>query len=128
MKNNKIVHITLLMILFSLYSYVDKEHSIIGKWYAEEIEKSTIEIEQKEDGNFYGEIVASEKKEWIGKMVLDNLKYDSKTNTWKGEIYSLKRNMTIDVTLSLESEMRLKLVGNKLFMTKTFYWKKSSSK
>ena len=124
MKNNKIVHITLLIIIFSLNSFANKEHNIIGKWYAEEIEKSTIEIEQKEDGNFYGEIVASEKKEWIGKTVLDNLKYDSKTNTWKGEIYSLKRNMTIDVTLSLESEMRLKLVGKKLFMTKTFYWKK----
>jgi hypothetical protein len=57
-------------------------------------------------------------------MVLKGVSYDTDVQVWRGEVCSLKRKLTIDVNISLESAIRIKLVGRKLLMSKTFYWDK----
>ncbi|MEM6321653.1 MAG: DUF2147 domain-containing protein [Bacteroidota bacterium] len=98
--------------------------AIIGVWKAEAIENSSIELYEAEDGLLYGKIVDSSEKDWIGKVIFSEGTYDAEANHWQGELYSLKRKMTIAATLSLESDKKLKVVGKKFFMTKTFYWER----
>ena len=50
------------------------------------------------------------------------MKYNSELEHWIGTIYSPKRSITIDGTLSLEIDGRLKIVGRKYFLTKTYHW------
>ncbi|MEL6844002.1 MAG: hypothetical protein AAFP02_12400, partial [Bacteroidota bacterium] len=61
-------------------------------------------------------------KDWIGEVILKKAKYDPDQKAWVGIIYSLRMYFTVDAVLSLESDNRLKLVGTRWYMTKTFYW------
>ena len=102
------------------------QHSdtIMGIWKATDLNNSTIELYETEAGLLHGKIIDSDEKAWIGKVILTEGKYDSKNNQWQGNLYSLKRKMTIPATLSLTSKNKLKLVGKKFLMTKTFYWER----
>ena len=110
-----------ILILF-LTAFTLNEGAILGNWKAPDLENSTIKVYKSSNGYFYGKIIDSDKKEWINEIILKKAKFDPKTKSWKGQIYSLARDITIDVTLSLESTQKLKLVGKKYFFTKTFYW------
>ena len=110
---------------FMLFTaFAPTNDSILGIWKATEMENSTIEVYRNKDGLIYGKIISSDEQDFIDKLVLKKAKYDPEDNVWRGEIYSLKKDMTIDVTLSLISDKKLKIVGKKYFVTKTFYWEK----
>ncbi len=100
------------------------ESPILGLWFAADLHNSTIKVYQARDGLIYGKIVKSDNKDWIGEVILKKVRYDAKSNTWKGEVYSLTMFFTVGVELSLLSEAKLKIVGTRFFMSKTFYWKK----
>lgn len=124
MNTIKIKGLIIAIITFGLISSFSMADPIIGKWSAPDMENSIIQVYKDKDGFIYGKIIDCDKKEWIGKIVLRKVTYDRKNNQWKGEVYSLLRNTSIDVTLNLESRKKLRLVGKKLFFTKTFYWSK----
>ena len=97
-------------------------NTIIGVWKATDLNNSIIELYKGKDGLLFGKIIDSDEKAWIDKVIFTNGKYDSKEDHWQGNLYSLKRKVTIGATLSLASKNKLKVVGKKFFMTKTFYW------
>ncbi|MEL6254863.1 MAG: DUF2147 domain-containing protein [Bacteroidota bacterium] len=111
-------------LFFLLTAFSLSQESISGKWFSPDLSNSTIEIYKAEDGFQYGKIVESDEKDWIGETVLKKLAYDQKAKSWKGEVYSLVRKMTIDVEVTTTNESKLKLVGSRFFFTKTFYWSK----
>jgi len=119
---NKILTVAVITIL--LCSSFTTENSILGNWFSPDMEHSTIEVYKADDGLIYGKIIDCDKKEWIGETILKKVAYDEESKQWKGEIYSLVRNTSIDVTLNFHSENQLKIVGKKWFITKTFYWSK----
>lgn len=98
------------------------DDEILGEWLATDLENATIQVYKAQDGYIYGKIIACDKKEWIGEIILKKVKYFEAKNRWKGEVYSLKRKMSIDVTITVPTDKKLKLVGSKWLMTKTFYW------
>lgn len=98
--------------------------SILGIWKAAALENSTIEVYRAEDGYLYGKIIESDEEDWIGEVILKKVTYDADDQLWKGEIYSLRMFFSVEAELSMESEQRLKLVGSKWGMTKTFYWER----
>lgn len=120
---NRIVFSTTIVLLIT--TTLTTAQTIVGNWVATEIENSTIQVYESKDGFLYGKIIASDKKEWIGEIILKKVKYYPKEKVWKGEVYSLLRRFSIDATLSMETSKRLKLVGRKFFMTRTFYWHKN---
>jgi len=117
------VTITTLVITISM-AFTTLEKDIIGNWKAVEMENSTIKVYKAKDGNIYGKIIESNRKDWIGEIILKKVKYIADDKEWKGELYSLQRKMSVDVTITLLSQNKLKLVGKKFFMTKTFYWER----
>ena len=96
--------------------------SITGTWYAEELDQSVIEVVTLEDGSYEGVIKSSSKADYVSHKVLYDFEYDVEKNHFAGTISSAARNMELDGTIVLEEDGRLKLVGKKFFMTKTFYW------
>lgn len=95
---------------------------ILGKWYAEEMDESVIEVKQDTDGSVKGVIIESSNEEYVGKKVIYDCRFDAEDDAYKGKIYSVARKMEIDGTFTLEAADKLKIVGKKLFITKTFYW------
>lgn len=100
------------------------DDKIMGEWLAPDLENATIQVYKAQDGYTYGKIKACDKKEWVGEIILKKVKYFEAKNHWKGEVYSLKRKMSINVTITVPEDDKLKLVGSKWLMTKTFYWAK----
>jgi len=131
MNNKRVIFLAVLFLSFFINHTMlhangvkDQEGKLIGKWYAEDLEQSVISIVKKSDGTLEGTIVESADSKFIGKRVLYDLKYEGDDQAFKGRLYSPKRNMEIDCTITFESSEKLKIVGKKLFMTRTFYWDK----
>ena len=60
-------------------------------------------------------------------VVLRDLSYDAKENEWTGKIYDPFRKKTFNVTVSLQRNGKLKVVGRAGVISKTMYWTKTSS-
>jgi len=118
--------IIILLIAKAGLSFVNEtdssQSSILGTWKAAELENSTIEVYEGKDGYIYGKIIESDQKDWIDEVILKKVKYDATKKTWEGIVYSLRMYFNVDVVMSLESEKKLKIVGTKWYMSKTFYW------
>ena len=110
--------------LLMLNAFMPDKHTIIGVWKAPDMENSTIEVYKAQDGYIYGKIIDSDEQSWRDKIILQKVQYDAKDKVWKGEVYSLRMDTTVDVVITLESASKLKLVGTKFLMSKTFYWTK----
>jgi len=120
-------HAFMLMFFFLLFTFTTTaQDQIIGNWFSKEMKNATIQVYQADDGFIYGKLIDCDKEEWIGETILKKVTYDESKQAWTGEIYSLERKMTINATFTMASEEKLKLVGKKFFMTKTFYWKKDN--
>ncbi len=117
---------TLIMTLTSLlFTVVNTQaDQILGNWKATEMENSTIKVYKASDGRIYGKIIESERKEWINHIILKQISYHSSKNEWKGQVHNPDLDITVNATITLENPGRLKLVGKKLFISKTFYWDK----
>lgn len=102
------------------------KEEITGKWYAEELEQSIIEIKKAKDGTFEGLITESAKEDYVGQKVIYGFEYDEKEKVYDGTIYSVARRFELDGQILLEGDDRLKITGKKFFMTRTFYWVKSN--
>ena len=95
--------------------------AIEGKWFAEEMDNSTIVISEKKEA-FFGKVIESDNAEHLEKNILKNFVYDPAENHWKGKIFSPKKNMIIQATITMIDRSKLKIVGKKLFFTKTMYF------
>ena len=115
-------------IAFFLVAFSSSQDQVIlGNWFSAEMNNAIIEVYKGEDNRFYGKIVKCDKEEWVGETILKKAVYDESKKRWKGEIYSLKRKMTISVNLTLTDDNKLKLVGKKFLFSKTFYWERKQT-
>ncbi|MCV9386077.1 DUF2147 domain-containing protein [Reichenbachiella ulvae] len=124
MKAKRIVIIGLgvAIALLSLKVMAQNGPDITGKWYAEEMDESVIEVTRLSDGSYEGIIISSKEEGFVGHKVIYGFKYDDKEKLYTGTINSAARNMELDGTIQLEQSSKLKVTGKKFFMTKTFYW------
>jgi len=88
------------------------------------LENSTIQIYREKDNQIYAKIIKSDDAELIDHMVLERMIYNPAKKVWQGTISSPRRPIEVDGTITLISNDKLKLVGKKYFLTKTFYWTK----
>ena len=49
--------------------------AILGIWKAKEMKHATIEVYQEEDGFYYGKIIACDREDWVGAVILKKAKY-----------------------------------------------------
>jgi uncharacterized protein (DUF2147 family) len=114
--------VILLIVFVQLLIQPIAHGSILGKWRAEHMQ-STIEISQTGESDWKGVIVESEKKEWIGKTMLDITSFDSNEQIWKGTLIIPSMGMKITSTVQISSDSMV-IVGKKMFITKTYTWQK----
>ena len=95
-----------------------------GNWLTSEMENTTINIFLAKDGFWYGKIIKSDTKENIGKMLLNKMKFDKMKNVLEGKLIRPNNGMVVNATISLDGDKKLKMVGKKLFITKTVHWTK----
>lgn len=118
-KSIRFISLSLSIFMLSLNVYSQDE--ILGEWFAKDFNNSIIKIYQ--DGNlYYGKIIKSDISKYEGQIIIRKMHYFPKDKNWKGIIYSPKRDMEVDGTLSLESIDKIKVIGKKYFIKKTYYW------
>jgi hypothetical protein len=64
-------------------------------------------------------INSADKKLPNGHTMFQGFSYDAKTGTFKGKMQPPDAKIKIDATAYMENQNELKIVGKKLFMTKT---------
>jgi uncharacterized protein (DUF2147 family) len=111
----------LIFIVFSIFNFQTKEKQIVGYWNSKEGNSKKIEIYLDKDGYFQG-ISAPSNKDKKSKKILKDLKYDSKTNSYKGTMSPPDKDILLDVTLTITSNNELKIVARKFIMSKTIYF------
>ncbi|WP_338813118.1 hypothetical protein V9L05_17415 [Bernardetia sp. Wsw4-3y2] len=101
------------------------EDQITGKWFAKEIDNSIIEVSKNSNQKWQGKIIKSDNKETIGKTIF-LAEYQSKDKNYTGTLYKPDGDIEVAATLTLLSSQKLKVVGKKFFMSKTFYFTKTN--
>ncbi len=97
---------------------------IVGYWYSEELDKSTISIYPVAEGLWHARIVASANKGHIGKELLSGLRLLTTKNEYAGTLTSPKNDMDVDATVFVVADGRLRVTGKRLFFKKTYFWAK----
>lgn len=125
--NRTIRHFAFIFILLTstssaISSGFQASFSITGKWFAQEIDNSVIEIVETEKG-LVGTIIQSDEPDYVGKKVIYDVSYNKENNEYQGTIYSVVRKMTLNGTFSRKDDT-LKVVGSKFIISKTFFWER----
>lgn len=105
---------TFILLFVATSIFAQKNVSITGKWKGKEKKELVIEIYQATDSLYYG-------KNNQGKIILKQLRFDSKSNTYKGKMIPPNKDISLDVTLFPESSVKIKLVGKTNWITKAIY-------
>ncbi|MGL4630096.1 MAG: DUF2147 domain-containing protein [Leadbetterella sp.] len=123
--NKSATIILIICTLWANYSFGQvTEKGIVGNWYSEEMDQSTIQIYLAKDGAYYGKIIKSPKPDHIGAIIFHQLRFNEKEQEWSGTIRQPKKDISINAKVTMVSKDKLKLVGTKLIITKTFYLSK----
>ena len=113
----------LLLMLICIGVSAQTGSSIIGKWKGEDQPNNHVQFYFEKDGFYYGKLVSENgKTQNIGKAMMKQLKYDATTNTYKGTMTPPDKNITVNVTLSLIGNDKIKVVAKKFLITKTIYF------
>jgi uncharacterized protein (DUF2147 family) len=98
-------------------------NAIVGRWKGEEEGKPLqMEIYLAADGKYYGKVVNDDnKKSKNGAIVVKQLSYIPKSNTYKGSMQPPEAAMTFNITLSLENNDRIRIVARRFLISKTMY-------
>jgi hypothetical protein len=119
MKTTIILVYSLLALNLGICQSPKTEPDISGNWYSAQLDRSTITIYRHTDGLWYSKIISSDKKEFIGKTTLKQLKYNAATNTYEGGLTPPDKNINLSSKVTIEKDGRLKNIGSKLFLSKT---------
>lgn len=122
--NKFILLTTILVMSFVNYSFSAGQHpdAIMGKWYCEDLDKSTFLITKDAAGTYSAVITASSDPSFVGKTAMKNVKYIAAKSRWEGTIISVKRKKELDGVFTLAANGKLKVVGSLMIFSKTFYW------
>lgn len=97
---------------------------LVGNWYSEDLDQSTISITQVAQGLWHARIVNSANKESIGKALISGMRLSATRNEFEGRLTSPKSNMDVTATIVVLPDGRLRVTGKKLFLKKTSFWTK----
>jgi hypothetical protein len=118
--------ITISILFFTIVSFSQNSaNDFKGNWFSSETDNTTITIFSATDGFWYGKIIKSDKKENIGHLLLTKMKFNKEKNTLVGELKRPNNSMTVNATLSLDGDTKLKVVVKKLLITKIVNWTKA---
>jgi uncharacterized protein (DUF2147 family) len=56
-----------------------------------------------------------------GTLAIKSLRYDEAAKKWKGTMQPPGAGMTLNITITMENTNRLKMVAQKMLMSKTMY-------
>jgi uncharacterized protein (DUF2147 family) len=73
------------------------------------------------NGQYLGGIVKAENQEMVNKEMLRGITFDPNTNTWKGEVFAIKRGQFVPMTIKLTST-GFEMVAGSGIMSKTIEW------
>lgn len=104
-------------------SYAQSARQITGKWKTDNESKNfQMEIYLAKDGNYCGVVINDNRQHSKnGTVVLEKLNYNSISNRYQGIMSPPEANISLNVTLTVENNDRLKLVAKKFLMSKTMY-------
>ena len=124
MQGQKVIIIITLCAFVSLLAFGQKANQIIGIWKSDDGEKNMqMEIYLAKDGNYYGKVINDNSTpSKNGSLVIKKLSYSTDTKSYKGTMEPPYMNVTLNVTVTLESANRLKILAKKLIMSKTIYF------
>lgn len=94
--------------------------SIIGNWIVDEVPSKAVEFYLARDNYYYGKITTPGDKEY-GKLLFKKIQYDKEQNTFIGIMTPPDKPVELDVTITIESTSRLKIVAKKFLMTRTIH-------
>lgn len=107
-------------ILVAAGLFAQSTNSLLGKWQAKNDSSKQLEFVKLADGTIEGKAINStDKKMPKGHPMFQGFSYDTKTGTFKGKMQPPDAKFSVDATASMENVDELKIVGKKLFMTKT---------
>ncbi len=121
------VYLITSMLLLWIVGYVSAQQEaskIKGVWLAKENDNALIELFQEDDGKWIGKIITSDARESIGKKIFINGVYNHEDNMWEGILIKPDNGLEVSATISLVTDQKIKIVGQKYFLTKTFFWLK----
>lgn len=73
------------------------------------------------NGQYLGGIVKAENQEMVNKEMLRGITFDPNTNTWKGEVFAIKRGQFVPMTIKLTAT-GFEMVAGSGIMSKTIEW------
>jgi uncharacterized protein (DUF2147 family) len=93
--------------------------AIVGDWRPADI-NVTVRIFPA-NGRYLGGIVQAENQELVNKEMLKDVTFDPTTNTWKGEVFAIKRGQFVPMTIRL-TQTGFEMVAGSGIMSKTIEW------
>jgi hypothetical protein len=73
------------------------------------------------NGQYVGGVVKAENQEMVNKEMLRGITFDPNTNTWKGEVFAIKRGQFVPMTIKLTAT-GFEMVAGSGIMSKTIEW------
>lgn len=93
--------------------------AIVGDWKPADM-PVTVRIFPSQ-GQYLGGIVAAENPELVNKELLRGVTYDAASNTWRGEVFALKRGEFVPMTIRT-TPAGFEMVAGSGLMSKTIEW------
>jgi hypothetical protein len=122
----QVLFISLVSLSAPTMSVTTDKNDIAGVWKTEEKDKDVeFEIYLANDYKFYGKVVKNTKTPGNnGRIALKELVYNERERTYTGTMQPPDATIELNVSVTLESKNRLKIVARKLLMRKTMYLKR----
>jgi len=92
---------------------------IVGDWRPADM-NVTVRIFPAQ-GQYLGGIVKADNQELVNKEMLRGITFDPTTNTWKGEVFALKRGQFVPMTIRM-TQAGFEMVAGSGIMSKTIEW------
>ncbi|MFM7242845.1 MAG: hypothetical protein ACKO40_01545 [Planctomycetaceae bacterium] len=93
--------------------------AIVGDWRPADM-NVTVRIFPAQ-GQYLGGIVKADNQELVNKEMLRGITFDSTTNTWKGEVFAIKRGQFVPMTIRM-TQAGFEMVAGSGIMSKTIEW------
>jgi hypothetical protein len=93
--------------------------ALVGDWRPADM-NVTVRIFPAQ-GQYLGGIVKADHQELVNKEMLRGITFDPTTNTWKGEVFALKRGQFVPMTIRM-TPAGFEMVAGSGIMSKTIEW------
>ena len=113
----------LLTILFGISYSSFSQNQLEGNWFSDELSNASIRVSKK-DSVYKAIIYQSDDSSYVAKVLFDDVVFIEKKKAWVGVLTHPGSGIRANAEITFLRENELKVVGKKLFMTKTLQWKK----